>query len=237
MILSETTAVVLAGGLGTRLRSVVGDRPKALASICEKPFLSYLLDQLYQTGIRYTVLCTGYLGDMVQAFYGANYEAMTLAHSKEHLPLGTGGAIRFAQNLVKSDHVLVMNGDSYCSADLNKFWQWHVEKKSNATLLLTHVPNVGRYGQIKTAKNGALEDFLEKGVEHGPGWINAGVYFLSRDFIESIPSGRSVSLEKEIFPKWIGRNIYGYQSEGSFIDVGVPEDYEKAEEFFKGITS
>ena len=235
MILSKTTAVVLAGGLGTRLRSVVDDRPKVLASICDKPLLSYLLDQLNQAGIRYTILCTGYLGNMVQASYGSNYKAMDLVYSKESVPLGTGGAIKFAQNLFKSDNILVMNGDSYCSADLNKFWEWHVEKKSNATLLLTHVPNVGRYGQIKTAKNGALEIFSEKGAEHGPGWINAGVYFLSRDFIASIPSGCSVSLEKEIFPNWIGCGIYGYHSEGHFIDIGVPEDYEKAEEFFKGI--
>lgn len=233
MHLSEITTVILAGGLGTRLRSVVADRPKILAPISGKPFISYLLDQLNERRIRYTILCTGYLGDMVQESLGDNYKNMKLFYSKESVPLGTGGAVKFAEGLFKSDHILVMNGDSYCTADLNKFWEWHVKKKSNATLLLARVRDTGRYGQVKTAKHGALEYFVEKSGEHGPGWINAGVYFLNRDFISSIPSGLSVSLEKEIFPQRIGHNIYGYQSEGFFLDIGIPEDYEAAEEFFK----
>ena len=232
MTLSETTAVILAGGLGTRLRSVVADRPKILAPIAGKPFLSYLLDQLEKIHIRYAILCTGYLGDMVQESLGNKYKSIKLAYSHESVPLGTGGAVKFAKGLFKSDHILVMNGDSYCTADLNKFWEWHVKKESNATLLLTHVPDTGRYGQVTTAKNGLLEYFAEKGDEHGPGWINAGVYFLNCDFVSSIPSGRSLSLEKEIFPEWIGHNIYGYRSEGSFLDIGIPEDYKAAEEFF-----
>jgi D-glycero-alpha-D-manno-heptose 1-phosphate guanylyltransferase len=233
MTLSETTAVILAGGLGTRLRSVVADRPKILAPISGKPFLSYLLDQLDEARVRYAILCTGYLGDMVQETLGNNYKNIKLAYSQESIPLGTGGAVKFAEGLFKANHILVMNGDSYCTADLNKFWEWHIKKKSNVTLILTHVQDTGRYGQVKTAKNGALECFMEKGDEHGSGWINAGIYLINRDFISSIPLGRSVSLEKEIFPKRIGHNIYGYRSEGSFLDIGIPEDYKSAEEFFK----
>jgi D-glycero-alpha-D-manno-heptose 1-phosphate guanylyltransferase len=233
MTLPETTAVILAGGLGTRLRSVVADRPKILAPISGKPFLSYLLDQLSEIRIRYAVLCTGYLGDMVQVSFGDNYNNLKLTYSKEAVPLGTGGAIKLAEGLFKSDHILVMNGDSYCTADLNKFWKWHVKKESNATLLLTHVPDTGRYGQVKTTQKGALKCFVEKGDEHEPGWINAGIYLLNRVFISSIPSGRSVSLEKEIFPEWIAHDIYGYQSKGSFLDIGVPEEYKTAVAFFK----
>jgi len=233
---NQITAVILAGGLGTRLRTIVADRPKILAPICDKPFLSYILDQLIEVGIQYTVLCTGYLGEMVQASFGDHYGTMNLVYSKEQEPLGTAGAIRLAEGLFKSDLMLVMNGDSYYKTDLNKFRQWHMKKNSKATLLLTHVPDTGRYGQVKTAKNGVLECFVEKGEGGGPGWINAGVYLLDRDFITTIPSGRPVSLEKEIFPDWIGRSIYGYHSEGHFLDIGIPEDYEKTEEFFKGKT-
>ena len=232
--LRRTTAVILAGGLGMRLREAVTDRPKILAPIGGKPFLSYLLYQLEEIGIEYTILCTGYLGDMVQGTYGDHYGSMKLAYSKEPNPLGTGGAIKFAEDLFKFDPMLVLNGDSYCDANLEKLWELHIKMKSNATLLLKHVPDTGRYGQVKTAYNGALECFVEKGNHYGPGWINAGVYLLARDFISSIPSGKSVSLEKEIFPEWIGHNIYGYRSEGYFLDMGIPEDYKAAEQFFKG---
>ena len=232
---NKITAVILSGGLGTRLRSEITDRPKILAPVYEKPFLSYILNQLIEVGIRYTVLCTGYLGDMVQESLGDYYGTLKLAYSKESVPLGTAGAIRLAEGLFKSDLMLVMNGDSYCKVDLNKFRQWHIKMNSKATLLLTHVPKTGRYGKVKTANNGALDCFVEKKERQGSeaGWINAGIYLLDREFIATIPSDRPVSLEKEIFPDWIGRGIYGYHSEGHFLDIGIPEDYKKAEDFFK----
>ncbi len=199
--------------------------------------MSYVLDQLIGIGIQHAVLCTGYLGDMVQASFGDNYGTMHLAYSKEPAPLGTAGAIRFANHLFKSDLILVMNGDSYCQADFNKFLQYHKKNDSKATLLLTHVPDTGRYGQVKTTPNGALDCFVEKGVGGGPGWINAGIYLLDRALITPIPLDHVVSIEKEVFPNWIGRGIYGYHSAGYFIDIGIPEDYMKAEEFFKGTIS
>lgn len=232
-MMEKIDALILAGGLGTRLRSSIPDRPKVLAPVGERLFLSYILDQLIEIGIQRTVLCIGYLGDRVQASFGDHYGSMSLAYSKELAPLGTAGAIRFAESLLKSNPVLVMNGDSYCQADLSKFCQWHIENHSQATLLLTHVPDARRYGQVKTDQKGALIRFVEKDEGRGPGWINAGVYLLDRELIAAIPSGRAVSLEKEIFPDWIGRNIYGYHGEGHFLDIGIPEDYEKAGNFFK----
>jgi D-glycero-alpha-D-manno-heptose 1-phosphate guanylyltransferase len=230
---NQITAVILAGGLGTRLNSVVSDRPKVLAPIEEKPFLNHILDQLIAVGIQHTVLCTGYLGDMVQASFGVNYKTMNLVYSQEPVPLGTGGAIRFAEDLLQSDLILIMNGDSYCRADFNEFLQWHKINNARASLFLTHVPDTGRYGQVKTAENGALDCFIEKGAGGGPGWINAGIYLLDRELITAIPLGRAVSIEKEIFPGLIGHGIYGYQSKCHFIDIGIPEDYAKAEFFFK----
>ncbi len=232
-MMEKIDALILAGGLGTRLRSIMPDRPKVLAPVGERLFLSYILEQLIESGIQHAVLCTGYLGDRVQVSFGDHYGSMSLAYSRESMPLGTAGAIRFAESLLESNPVLVMNGDSYCQADLDKFCQWHIEKHSKATLLLAHVLDTKRYGQVKTDQNGALVRFVEKDGGHGPGWINAGVYLLDRDLVAAIPSGRAVSLEKEIFPDWIGRNIYGYQSEGRFLDIGIPEDYERAESFFQ----
>ena len=122
--LANTTAVILAGGLGTRLRDAVANRPKVLAKVGPRPFLSYLLNQLAAAGIRHVVLCTGYMGQMVREAFGSKYRTMTLEYSLEPAPIGTAGALRLALPLLRSDPVLVMNGDSYCEADLGAFATW-----------------------------------------------------------------------------------------------------------------
>ena len=230
--LASVTAAVLAGGLGTRLRSIVADRPKVLAEIRGRPFLAYLLDQLAAAGVRNVVLCTGYLGEQVQAVFGDSYGDLRLAYSQESAALGTAGALRLALPLLKSDVVLVMNGDSYCQADLGAFWIWHCERGAAATLLLTKVPDTTRYGQVQVENNGQVRSFVEKGKASGPGWINAGIYLLRRDLLQTIPIRRAVSIEREMFPAWVGQGLYGYPSEGQFIDIGTPESYALAEQFF-----
>src|SRR5262245_1827612 len=134
--LSSVTAAVLAGGLGTRLRSVVADRPKVLGEIAGRPFLGYLLEQLADAGLRSVVLCTGYMGDQVRAVFGGSHRGLRLLYSEEPSPLGTGGAIRLAVGQVVSSSVLVLNGDSYCETDLGAFWRAHRAAGSRATLLL-----------------------------------------------------------------------------------------------------
>ena len=230
--LADVTAVILAGGLGTRLRSVVADRPKVLAEVHGRPFLAYLLDQLAAAGIRYVVLCTGYLGEQVEAVFGHSYRDMDIVYSQESLPLGTAGALRLACPFFKSDTVLVMNGDSFCDADLAAFWNWHGEQRVPATLLLTQVPDTTRYGRVQVGANGRIVSFVEKGHTSGRGWINAGIYLFTRHLLQTIPPGRSVSIEKESFPRWIDQGLSGYQSEGRFIDIGTPESYARAEAFF-----
>lgn len=232
--LSSLTAVVLAGGLGTRLRSVVADRPKVLAEICGRPFITYLFDQLLDARIKRAVLCTGYLGDRIQETVGNVYKSLTVGYSRELSPLGTAGALRNALPEIDDDQVLVMNGDSYCDADLSAFWKWHESIKPEGSLLLTKVKDTSRYGIVKTGPDGKVARFSEKGSNRGPGFINAGIYLLRKQVIFSIPSGKSVSLEHEMFPQWIARGLYGYPGEARFIDIGTPEDYVKAESFFKG---
>lgn len=230
--LTEVTAVILAGGLGTRLRSVVTDRPKVLAEIHGRPFLAYLLDQVAAAGVTQAVLSTGYLGEQIQATFGPVYRTVRLHYSLETEPLGTAGALGLALPLLQAETVLVMNGDSFCQADLSAFWAWHSAKEAAASLLLTQVPDTSRYGKVETTPDGQVLSFVEKGTSTGPGWISAGIYLLKRDLLATIPPSRAVSIEKEVFPAWVGHGLYGYQSQGQFLDIGTPESYAQAETFF-----
>ncbi|MBI3611415.1 MAG: nucleotidyltransferase family protein [Nitrospirae bacterium] len=229
---NDLTATILVGGLGTRLRPVIADRQKVLAAIHGRPFLAYLLDQLADAAIRSVVLCTGYRGEDVKAMFGDSYGPMKLLYSEERSPLGTGGALRHALPLLPSDPVLVLNGDSFCDLDLNAFWNWHRAHAARATLALVQVSDTRRYGRVHSAPDGKVMRFEEKGSEGGSGWINAGIYLLAHSVLQTIPTDGAVSLEQAIFPRWIGRGLYGYPSRGRFLDIGTPESYATAEQFF-----
>ncbi len=230
--LADLTAAILVGGSGTRLRAVVADRPKALVPVRGRPFLAYLLDQVVATGIRQVVLCTGYLGEQVRAEFGTVYRSLNLVHSHESTPLGTAGALRRALPLLQSDSVLVLNGDSFCQADLNEFWIFCQSHATGAALLLTRVADMQRYGQVEVDYSGRVLRFNEKGKASGRGWINAGIYLLAAPFIQMIPASGTVSLEHEMFPAWLDRGLFGYRGGGRFIDIGVPESYAAADAFF-----
>lgn len=232
--LADVTAAILAGGLGNRLRSVVADRPKVLADIRGRPFLAYLLDQLVAEGIGDVVLCTGYLGDQIEAVFGKSYRSLRLSYSQESVPLGTAGALRLALPLFKSNPVLVMNGDSFCEANLKSFWVWHWTRRANATLLLTKISDTRRYGRVQPGADGTVTYFEEKGSGNEPGWINAGIYLFDPHLLLEIPANGTVSLEREVFPAWVGRGLYGFQTEARFLDIGTPEAYASAELFFAG---
>lgn len=232
--LRDVPAAILLGGLGTRLRSVVSDRPKALAQVAGRPFVSYLFDQLMRAGVRRAILCAGYLGAQVQAQFGEAYHTLSLAYSVETEPLGTAGALRLAAPLVASPTCLVLNGDSYCEADFNAFWQWHGQHGALASLVLTRVIDTGRYGQVRVQPNGSVLRFVEKQARGGPGWINAGVYLIDQTVLNTIPAGRAVSLEHEIFPAQVGQGLYGWQGGERFLDIGTPTAYEVAQTFFGG---
>jgi NDP-sugar pyrophosphorylase family protein len=232
--LSDIDAVILAGGLGTRLRPVVSDRPKVLAEVHGRPFLAYLLDHLARAGVREVVLCTGYRGERIRAAFGEAYGSTRLRYSQEASPLGTGGALRQALPLLRSDTCLVVNGDSFCDAKLREVLVWHRRCNAQVSLVLTEVPAAGRFGRVLVDEQGRLVRFTEKGPQVGPGWINAGIYMLERSLLAGIPAGQAWSLERELFPNWIGRGIFGYRHRGRFIDIGVPEALRAAEAFFSG---
>lgn len=235
--LSSLTAVILAGGFGTRLRSAVGELPKPLAPVAGRPFLTYLLDQLARAGVRQAVLCTGYHGERIRAELGHEYAGVTLVYSHETEPLGTGGAIRQALAHIDSDTVLVLNGDSYCAADFAAFHAWHAQQRGEGTLLLAHQADTRSFGRVETDNTGRIAKFWEKGDIAEPGWINAGVCLFARRLLEEIPTGRAISLEKEMYPRWIERGLYGWRSEAPFLDIGTPASYRRAAAFFAALVA
>ena len=232
--LASVTAAILVGGLGTRLRSHIPDRPKALAAVGGCPFLSYQLDHLASVGIRRVVLCTGYLGDQIRSAFGPSYAGMRLDYSQESTPLDTGGALRLALPLLSSASVLAMNGDSFWEADVEAFWKRHTAHTSEASILVTSVSDISRYGRVRLNRYSRIIGFDEKSAGRGSGWISTGVYFLSRRLIQRLPSGRPVSLEREVFPRLAqeGR-LYGYRRRGRFLDIGTPESYRQAAAFIR----
>lgn len=230
--LQDVTAVILAGGLGTRLRSMVRDRPKVLAEVRGRPFLAYLLDQLCDAGVRRAVLCTGYKTAQIETTFGNRYRELEITYSREDLPHGTAGALRLALPQLETQTLLVMNGDSYCGADLVAFRNWHAAGGFDGSMCLVNVQDAGRYGRVWAGHDHRILRFDEKRPDAGPGWINAGLYVLNRSLLADIPAGRAVSLEREILPFWILRPFGGYRSEARFLDIGTPESYAEAERFF-----
>lgn len=228
----DITAAILAGGFGTRLQSVVSDRPKVLAEVTGKPFMVYLLEQLSSAGIRKAVICTGYMADKIQECFGDAYDSLEIIYSREDEPLGTGGALRLALPYLSSEIILVMNGDSYIDTDLSIYVDWFSEGEQEAAVLLTCVDDTSRYGSVKINKNKIIASFEEKCENLGPGWINAGIYLLRKSLIASIPAGKFYSLECDLFPQLSGKELYGFCSEGRFIDIGIPESYTAAQDFF-----
>ena len=230
----SVTPMILAGGLGTRLRPVISDRPKVLSSVNGHPFLSYLLDQLVDTSFQDVILCTGYLGGMVREAFGYEYRGLAIQYSQESEPLGTGGAIRHALPLVSSELVLAMNGDSYCNTNLKSYINWALEGKHLASLVLTKVDDVSRYGKVQVDKDGRVLSFEEKNPDAEPGWINAGIYLLKKELLELIPAKVFYSLEREFLPMLFKKDLFGYLQQTEFIDIGTPVSYSSAEEFFSG---
>ena len=227
--LSGLTAMILAGGLGTRLRPILADRPKVLAPVAGKPFILYLLDQLKHAGCAKVVLCTGHLGNQVESALGRGYQDMTLAYSRESSPLGTGGAVALALPLVESDPFLVLNGDSYIQADLPGFAAWFADRPAQAALLLAQVADRERYGGVDLAPDGRILRFFEKG-KASAGFINAGTYLLRREAIAAAPRTEQFSLEYALFPELVRRGgLWGWPGAEAFIDIGTPESYAAAE--------
>lgn len=236
-MIDDVTAAILVGGLGKRLQSVVNNMPKVLAKVAEQPFLIFLFDQLIKTGIKSAVLCTGYKGEQIQTMFGNKYRSLNLSYSQEKSPLGTGGALKYAEPMLHSKYILVMNGDSYVHTDLNAFCNWHEKLKADISIILVKIKNGNRFGKVSVNKNNKITSFSEKSEMSKSNWINAGIYMMNREILKLMPNEFPYSIEKQFFPALIGKGFYGYKVESDFIDIGIPESYSKAELFFEKLTS
>jgi D-glycero-alpha-D-manno-heptose 1-phosphate guanylyltransferase len=220
-------AIVLAGGFGTRLRAVVPDLPKPMAPIAGRPFLEILLSVLAENGFRRVVLSLGYMADSVVGHFGEEFAGMSLVHEIERTPLGTGGAVRRALRRCESDHVFVLNGDTYLDlefAEVEAEWQ----RDRVPIIVARAVPDTMRYGRLSTTGR-RVTGFVRKGAA-GAGLINAGCYVFPRAFDRDFPSDEAFSLEGDFLESAVARMpIHFFVSSGDFIDIGVPDDYERAQ--------
>ena len=228
-------AIILAGGFGTRLRDVVADVPKPMAPVCEKPFLDYLFNYVKYYGVEKVVLSVGYLSEKIITKYGNTFEGLQISYSIEKEPMGTGGGIRLAIEKCIGKDVLVLNGDSFFDINLNSFYDSHCKSQSNCSLSLRKVENASRYGTVELGKGKEIAGFKEKDGQEKPGIINAGVYILNRDlYLQKTPPTKNFSIEKDFFEKKLSElKIFGFEQEGYFIDIGIPEDYKRAQHDFK----
>lgn len=222
-------AIVLAGGLGTRLASVSGNIPKPMAPIGSRPFLEYLLDYLVEQGAEQAILAVSYKWEVIRHHFGDSYREMSLGYSVEDKPLGTGGAIRQALGLLTEDEAVVLNGDTLFRVDLEGMVKSHRNSGTQLSIALKQVPDSGRFGRVEVSAKGAIADFLEKSTG-GPGWINGGIYLLHRKLFADFPMPSRFSFEQDLVEPNIDRiQPRAFQSDAYFIDMGVPEDYQRAQ--------
>jgi D-glycero-alpha-D-manno-heptose 1-phosphate guanylyltransferase len=226
--LAAIPAVVLAGGLGTRLRAVVQDRPKVLAEVGGRPFLHFQLDRLAASGVRTVVLAVGHLGDAVEASVGDGARfALDVRYSRERALLGTGGAVALAlreSGAASGGAMLILNGDSLFDVPLGDLVAHHRASGAKVTLAAARVADAGRYGSLELDAAGRVRRFLEKGAD-GSGRINAGIYVLDPEVLHDVPLDRQTSLERDIFPVLAAAGALAAMPwDGWFVDIGVPHD-------------
>jgi mannose-1-phosphate guanylyltransferase len=223
-------AVILVGGQGTRLRPLTDRTRKDMLPLVDRPLLAYTFEHLARHGVERAIVSCGYLPDQIEAAFGDRHGSLTLEYAVEDEPLGTGGAIGFAGRLLESSF-FALNGDSLREADLGELVRFHRSTGAKATILLTPVADPSRYGLVRTAADGRVSTFLEKPrpEEIDTDLINAGLYVLEPEVLDLVPSGRAVSIERDVFPRLAEEgSVYGLALAGYWLDVGTPESYLQA---------
>lgn len=225
--------VILAGGFGTRLKALVKDVPKPMAEIAGKPFLEWILHYYVPFKPQCFVLCTGYLHEVVEHYFKNEFRGIPIIYSRENEPLGTGGAIKLALTNTKAENVLVLNGDSFFKINPLGFLKFHRVNSSPFSIALKEMQSPARYGTV-ALNNLLIEKFREKDEKLASGLINSGVYLIQSDTLNYFPAYEKFSLEKDFMEPNLGQlPRYGYIDDGYFIDIGIPEDFIKANHEFK----
>lgn len=225
--------VVLCGGLGTRLKSAVPDRPKPLAEIQQKPFLDILIERFSQFGFERFILCSGYQGRQIHDHFQSKNLGVEIVYSHEESPLGTAGAVKLAEPLIDSASFVVTNGDSYCPVDLAAFYNTHVERDALMSMVLARSDDPEEYGSVQMDDSGHIIRFAEKEGFSKRAHVSAGIYLFKQKVLKYIPEDTSYSLEYDLFPQLVKlkHNCYGYDSHTSVIDIGTPQRLEKARQY------
>jgi D-glycero-alpha-D-manno-heptose 1-phosphate guanylyltransferase len=229
-------AIVLAGGLGTRLRAAVPDLPKPMAPVGGRPFLEHLLGYWLKQGVTRFILSVGYKREAISAHFGSSWRGAAIDYAVEESPLGTGGGLLLATvALEKPGGFLVLNGDTFFAVELAALQSFHAARNAQATLSLFRSPQDGRYTGIRLGCKGEVQS-LDSGRRDG--LANGGVYLMERSLFDGIPAsaGKPCSLESDLLPRALsaGKRVFGRECAGSFIDIGVPEDYARAAAMLEG---
>jgi D-glycero-alpha-D-manno-heptose 1-phosphate guanylyltransferase len=229
-------AIILAGGLGTRLRGVIGEEtPKCMAPVAGQPFLHYLLRYAMQQGVTRVILSLGHKSEAVISWLNAQSLSLEIDWVIESEPLGTGGGIQLALQACLTDHVAVLNGDTMFNIGLKRIVNAHSQNGAETTLALKALRNFDRYGIVEKDEAGIITAFQEKAPRE-QGLINGGIYCISRTEFLNRGLPQKFSFEKDYLERFIGeRKFYGYQDDSYFIDIGVPPDYEQAQHDFQSI--
>lgn len=231
-------AIVLAGGLGTRLREAVVEVPKPMAPIAERPFLEYLLNYWADQGVDRFILSVGYKWEMIRSHFGSKYKNATVEYSVEEKPMGTGGGIMLAlEQLNERQPCLLLNGDTFFKVPLANFWEFHVYSEAEISLALHQVSGAKRYDWIILNDDNSIERVEPRSHESKSGLINGGVYLLNPEIFKNEPwdGSSNLSLENDMIPRALHANkkLKGFVCAEKFIDIGIPEDYRSATSFFE----
>jgi len=221
-------AIILAGGLGTRLYPLTLTVPKPMVPIAGKPFLEYLLSRLVEKGFVRVILSVGYLGEQIEAHFGSDWQGLELVYAYEENPLGTGGAIALALSFASEEHVLVLNGDTFCAIDWQAMASFHIEKQADLTIALKPMQDFERYGNVEVI-NDQIVSFSEKQYVNS-GQINTGVYILNKSLFTKFSMSEKFSFEVDFLQCKLSEvSVNAFMTDSYFIDIGIPEDYQRAQ--------
>lgn len=238
-VLTDIDVVILCGGKGKRLRSILSNKPKALADINGVPFAELLIDFLSFYGFRRFIFCIGYKGNQIKEYFKKKANiGKEIIFSTEKMPLGTAGAVKNARRLIKSNPFLVVNGDTICSLNYKKFIDLHLSRQAELSVVLNKSDPNKDCGTVTLDSLNRMVKFQEKKDSRGRcAFINAGIYLMDRAVLSKIPSGKNFSLEYELMPRLVNGKYYGFVTGGEFIDIGTPDNYQKAKKVLKKMAS
>lgn len=225
-------AIILAGGLGTRLQHIIPDLPKPMAPVCGNPFLKYVIEYLSKQNLKHLILSVGYKHKVISNYFGNKFKDMKISYACEKEPLGTGGAINFALTKTTTENIAIINGDTLFCVDFKKLFEEYLQRDAYIALALKPMKNFDRYGAVKIDKQNRITGFEEKSFMKN-GYINGGVSIFKKSFLKQFSFSLKFSFEKEVLEKYYKKYpFYGFSFNNYFIDIGIPEDYEKAKAEF-----